>query len=92
MSTNYDDIKISYTYNTVEITDASGSFIPDITDQKLTNVFKKGETFVCPVVALNFIGQFLYEDLSILIPYSSSNMDITAYNEFINKGIYISNE
>lgn len=84
VSTNYDDIKISYTYNTVEIKDISGSFIPDITDQKLTNVFKKGETFVCPILSSNFIGQFLYEDLSILYPHSSSNMDITAYNEYIN--------
>ena len=84
-STNYEDIKISYTYNSVEIRDNSGSLIPNIVDQKLTNVIKKGETFYAPRGS-TMLGLFLYDDLNIVFPQSDTTTD-ESYNEFLNTNI-----
>ena len=81
-STNYEDIKISYTFNSVEIRDSSGSLIPNIVDQKLTNVIKKGETFYAPTTNI-MLGLFLYDDLNIVFPQSDTTTD-ASYNEFLN--------
>ena len=80
--TNYEDIKISYTFNSVEIRDNSGSLIPNIVDQKLTNVIKKGETFYAPK-SNGVLGLFLYDDINILFPQSDTTTD-ASYNEFLN--------
>lgn len=82
-STNYEDIKISYTFNSVEIRDNSGSLIPNIVNQKLTNVIKKGEIFYAATTNI-MLGRYLYNDVSILFPQNELSMTDASYNEFLN--------